>query len=85
MFIETDFRNLVLNLPAQVLLGLLLENAHASWKVLILYCGGGIMSALSSSFLDKTVPLVGASSGVFSFGFSCLAEMQIVSALSTIL
>lgn len=37
------------------------------------------MAALSSSFLDKTTPLVGASPCVFAFGFSCLAEMQIVS------
>lgn len=78
MFVETDFRNLILNLPAQISLGFLLENSHSMWKILVLYCGSGVIAALSSSFLDKTTPLVGASAGVFSFGFSCLAEMQIV-------
>lgn len=80
MFVETDPRNLILNLPAQVLLGFLLENFHSFWKVAVLYFGGGVMAALSSSFLNKTIPLTGASAGVFAFGFSCLAEMQVVSA-----
>lgn len=79
MFVETDPRNLILNVPAQVLLGFLLENFHVWWKVPILYFGSGAMAALSSSYLDKAVPLVGAAPGVFSFAFSCLAEMQIVS------
>lgn len=79
MFVETDPRNLILNLPAQILLGFTLESFHSFWKVLIIYFGGGIMAALSSSFLNKSTSLYGASSGVFAFGFSCLADMQVVS------
>lgn len=78
VFVESDPRNLILNLPAQVLLGFLLENTHSSWKVVVLYFGGGIMAALSSSFLDKANPLLGGSPGVFAFGFSCLAETHVV-------
>lgn len=78
-FVEVDPRNLILNLPAQLLLGFLLENFHMWWKVVILYLGGGLMAALGSSFLNNTIALMGSSPGVFSFGFSCLADTQIVS------
>lgn len=49
------------------------------WKVIALYFGGSVMAALGSSFLDKSVPLVGSSPGVLAFAFSCLAEAQLVS------
>lgn len=79
MFVDTSPIHITSNLLGQTVLGSLLENNHAPWKVALIYFGGGILGALSSSFLEKSASLVGASAALFALGFSCVAEMQIVS------
>lgn len=67
------------NLGVQLLLGVPLEMVHRWWRVLIIYCTGGIAGSLAHSVTDPRTRLGGASGSVYALLTAHIANVIMVS------
>ena len=64
--VHSGISHILLNVFIQLVVGLVLEMSHGSWRVSLLYLIGVISGSLTSSCTEPLVHLAGASSGVYA-------------------
>lgn len=74
MFVHDDAFHIVANLFIQVLLGIPLEYAHSSWRVMIVYLAGVLGGSLGTSVLRPKILLIGSSAGGYALLTACVSN-----------
>ncbi|CAG9861705.1 unnamed protein product [Phyllotreta striolata] len=66
IFVHSSEVHLYGNVVVQVLIGVPLEMVH-SWRMMVIYFGGGVAGAVMHSVCSRGVGLIGSSGAVYSF------------------
>ncbi|KAJ8930585.1 hypothetical protein NQ314_016597 [Rhamnusium bicolor] len=78
IFLNFSACHLYGNVVIQILIGVPLEMVH-SWRVPVIYVAGAFGGCLAHAVVDKNVPLVGGSGGVYAFYSAQIAIVIMVS------
>uniref|UniRef100_A0A0N5AZW2 Rhomboid protease n=1 Tax=Syphacia muris TaxID=451379 RepID=A0A0N5AZW2_9BILA len=77
MLVHIDIFHLVLNILAQLVLGVSLELVHKLWRIAAVYFSGVLAGSLLVSVVDPNAYLAGASGGVYALLAAHISDLLI--------